>query len=52
MKASAANIDESMIQYLERNFADEVKKKQRDNEIERGKELFGEGYEYSRCSVM
>lgn len=52
MKADTANIDETLIGYLERNFPQEVKRKQRENEVERGKELFGESYEYNKCSVM
>lgn len=49
---SLANLDEDLIRFLERWFRKETKEKQKANEIERGKELFGEGYEHTSCSVM
>jgi E3 ubiquitin-protein ligase BAH len=37
---------------MERYFPKETREKQKANEVERGKELFGDDYEYNRCSVM
>ncbi|EHK23219.1 uncharacterized protein TRIVIDRAFT_148805 [Trichoderma virens Gv29-8] len=52
MDASAENIDTELEKFMKKYFLPEVKEKQRANDIERGVEVFGEGYTRSECTVM
>ncbi|KAL1881381.1 hypothetical protein VTK73DRAFT_4388 [Phialemonium thermophilum] len=52
MEADITNLDENLIKFLERWFRKETKEKQKANEIERGKELFGDSYQHTSCSMM
>ncbi|KAM0667841.1 hypothetical protein ACQRIU_003706 [Beauveria bassiana] len=52
MSASADNLDLRLERYLEKYFPKEVKEKQRANEIERGIEDYGPGYQHQDCLVM
>lgn len=47
-----ANIDKELEKFMRLYFRKETDEKQRSNEIERGKELFGEEYRHSSCTVM
>jgi E3 ubiquitin-protein ligase BAH len=49
---STDNIDDNLVNFLEKWFPKETKEKQLYNEIERGKELFGEGYVHQPCIIM
>ncbi|KAM3470219.1 hypothetical protein MY8738_009830 [Beauveria namnaoensis] len=46
------NLDLRLERYLEKYFPKEVKEKQRANEIERGIEDYGPGYQHQDCLVM
>ncbi|KAM3508429.1 hypothetical protein MY11210_006743 [Beauveria gryllotalpidicola] len=46
------NLDHRLERYLEKYFPKEVKEKQRANEIERGIEDYGPGYQHQDCLVM
>ena len=46
------NLDRELEKYLKKYFPQEVKEKQRANEIERGIEDYGPGYKHSECAIM
>ncbi|KAK3941152.1 SPX domain-containing protein [Diplogelasinospora grovesii] len=52
LRATTDNIDDNLVNFLEKWFPKETKEKQLYNEIERGKELFGEGYVHQPCIIM
>ncbi|CAK7201895.1 hypothetical protein SEUCBS139899_004610 [Sporothrix eucalyptigena] len=52
MQADLDNLDEDLEKFLKLYFRQEAKEKQKANEIERGIELFGEGYKPSNCVLM
>lgn len=53
LEATEDNLDLELKKFLKREFRAEVEEKRRDNEIQAGKELFGEGYEGThKCVVM
>ncbi|PHH67598.1 hypothetical protein CDD82_1293 [Ophiocordyceps australis] len=52
MRASADNLDEKLGRFLKKYFPEEVKEKQRANEIERGIEEYGPGYKHQDCVIM
>ncbi|CAK7272500.1 hypothetical protein SEPCBS57363_005162 [Sporothrix epigloea] len=52
MQADLDNLDADLEKFLKRYFRQEVKEKQKANEMERGVELFGEGYTPSSCILM
>ncbi|PHH58590.1 hypothetical protein CDD81_5146 [Ophiocordyceps australis] len=52
MRASADNLDEKLRRFLKKYFPEEVKEKQRANEIERGIEEYGPGYKHQDCVIM
>jgi hypothetical protein len=47
-----ANIDKDLEKFMRLYFRKETDEKQRSNEIERGRELFGDEYRHSSCTVM
>lgn len=47
-----ANIDKTMKKYMKQYFLEEAAEKQKANEMEWGKEMFGEQYRHSSCQVM
>jgi E3 ubiquitin-protein ligase BAH len=46
------NLDNELVRFMERYFKKEAKEKQRANDIERGKEMFGESYKHTQCRIM
>ncbi|KAL1899197.1 hypothetical protein Sste5346_003119 [Sporothrix stenoceras] len=52
MQADFDNLDVDLEKFLKLYFRQEVKEKQKANEIERGQELFGEEYKPSSCILM
>lgn len=52
MTASGDNLDMDLEKYMRKHFRKEVKEKQRQNEIERGIEDYGQGYAPHDCCVM
>lgn len=46
------NLDEDLAKYMRRYFPNEVKEKQRANDIERGIEDYGPAYTHKECIVM
>ena len=52
MQADLDNLDADLEKFLKRYFRAEVKEKQLANEMERGVELFGEGYKPTSCILM
>ncbi|ERT02721.1 ring-14 protein [Sporothrix schenckii 1099-18] len=52
MQADLDNLDADLHRFLKLYFRQEVKEKQQANEIERGQELFGEGYKPTSCILM
>ncbi|KIY02784.1 uncharacterized protein Z520_01249 [Fonsecaea multimorphosa CBS 102226] len=55
MEATERNIDKTMVKFLKENFKDDVKEKQKQNEIAAGIDEYGAAYEHARmkkCSVM
>ncbi|CAN8104964.1 unnamed protein product [Discula destructiva] len=52
MQADLDNIDEQLKRYMRQYFRKETDEKQRANEIESGREMFGDEYRYSKCAVM
>lgn len=46
------NIDEKLQKFMRQYFRKETDEKQKANEIESGRELFGDEYRYSKCTVM
>ncbi|KUI72176.1 Transcriptional regulator [Cytospora mali] len=52
MEADLSNIDKDLEKFMRLYFRKETDEKQRTNEIERGRELFGNEYRHSSCTVM
>ncbi|KUI62247.1 Transcriptional regulator [Cytospora mali] len=52
MEADLSNIDKDLEKFMRLYFRKETDEKQRTNEIERGRELFGDEYRHSSCTVM
>ena len=52
LAADTSNFDPRLEEFMKRWFRKEVSEKQLANEIERGKELFGEDYKHHRCNIM
>lgn len=52
MEADLSNIDKDLEKFMRLYFRKETDEKQRSNEIERGRELFGDEYRHSSCTVM
>ncbi|KIW28335.1 uncharacterized protein PV07_08008 [Cladophialophora immunda] len=55
MEATEKNIDKTMVKFLKDNFKDDVKEKQRQNEIAAGIDQWGAAYEHAqmqKCVVM
>ncbi|KAK7745969.1 hypothetical protein SLS53_002689 [Cytospora paraplurivora] len=52
MEADLSNIDKDLEKFMRLYFRKETDEKQRANEIERGRELFGDEYRHSSCTVM
>ncbi|KAL8243932.1 hypothetical protein R6Q59_010190 [Mikania micrantha] len=54
LEATEAHLDENLARFLKQNFPEEVKQKQRENEIAAGIDRFGEGYTGGnhKCIVM
>lgn len=48
----ADNLDAQLEKYLKKYFPEEVKEKQRANEIERGIEDYGPNYKHQECIIM
>lgn len=48
----AANIDASLMRFLQKYFPKETKVKQKENEIAVGVDLYGESYADAKCIVM
>lgn len=46
------NLDDELAKYMKKYFLKEVREKQRQNELERGIEDYGPGYEAKQCIVM
>jgi hypothetical protein len=47
-----ANIDASLMRFLQKYFPKETKAKQKENEIAAGVDLYGESYTDAKCIVM
>jgi len=47
-----ANIDASLMRFLQKYFPRESKAKQKENEIAVGVDLYGESYANAKCIVM
>lgn len=53
LEATEENLDYELKKFLKREFSKEVEEKKRENELQAGKELFGEGYTGThKCVVM
>ncbi|OAP58650.1 hypothetical protein AYL99_07740 [Fonsecaea erecta] len=55
MEATESNIDKTMVKFLKANFKDDVKEKQRQNEIAAGIDQWGAAYEHAqmqKCVIM
>ncbi|KAK2610386.1 hypothetical protein N8I77_003820 [Diaporthe amygdali] len=52
MEADLSNIDKNLEKFMRLYFRRETDEKQRANEIERGREIFGDEYKHSACTVM
>lgn len=46
------NLDNKLEKYMKKHFPEEVKEKQRANDIERGIEDYGPGYKHQECVIM
>lgn len=47
-----ASIDKELEKFMRLYFRKETDEKQKANEIERGRELFGDQYRHSSCTIM
>ncbi|SPO01305.1 uncharacterized protein DNG_03981 [Cephalotrichum gorgonifer] len=52
MTASPDNLDPKLQRFMKKYFPKESKEKQKANDLERGTEIYGPGYENTECSVM
>ncbi|KAF2144436.1 uncharacterized protein K452DRAFT_245276 [Aplosporella prunicola CBS 121167] len=52
MEADSLSLDPSLMNFLKKYFPDEVKEKQKQNEIAAGVDLYGEAYADAKCCVM
>ncbi|KAJ4412025.1 hypothetical protein N0V82_008904 [Gnomoniopsis sp. IMI 355080] len=52
MQADLDNVDQELKKYMRLYFRKETDEKQKANEIESGREMFGDEYRYSKCLVM
>lgn len=52
MEADLSNIDKNLEKFMRLYFRRETDEKQKANEIERGREIFGDEYKHSACNVM
>jgi len=53
LEATEKNLDVELKKFLKREFRDEVDEKRKENELQAGKELFGESYNGThKCAVM
>ncbi|KAK8254416.1 SPX domain-containing protein [Phyllosticta capitalensis] len=52
MEADSANLDPALARFLQRYFPDEVRAKQRENEVAVGVDRYGESFRETRCVVM
>ena len=53
IEATEFNMDENLKKFLKKEFPDDVLEKKKDNELQAGKELFGEEYQGThKCTVM
>ncbi|KAK7528112.1 SPX domain-containing protein [Phyllosticta citriasiana] len=52
MEADSKNLDPALARFLQRYFPDEVRAKQRENEVAAGVDQYGEAFAGTRCVVM
>jgi E3 ubiquitin-protein ligase BAH len=48
----AGNLDNELGRYMRKYFAEEVKEKERSDDIERGMEDYGPTYNHKECTIM
>jgi E3 ubiquitin-protein ligase BAH len=52
LTVTLANLDESLMRFLQQYFPKETKAKQKENEIAAGVDIYGEEFRSNKCSVM